>query len=586
MDTVIRKKADEWAGLEVFDEATRGEIRELLENDCWKELEDRFYRDLEFGTGGMRAVVGAGTNRLNQYNIWRASQAVADEIALCNKKPHSKVVIGYDCRNTSRQFARTAAGAFAANGIGVLIFAEPMPVPLVSFAVRHHDCAAGVMITASHNPPEYNGYKVYWSDGAQVTPPQDEGIMRHFDARSDYSSARWTEFSEGVREGSIEWVEESVLEAYLDAIRMHSVQRESGWSRGRELSVVYSALHGTGNSMCLRAIKNLEMVRVESVECQRHPDGNFPTVSSPNPENPEALKMAVDLMVEKGADIAMGTDPDTDRVGAAVMHKGDVFYPSGNQLGTLLLHYLLRNKRERGELGENSYFVKTVVTTPLQEDIAKSFSVAVENTLTGFKWICRKVNTIERERPERSFVFATEESFGYLHHPFVRDKDGVASTALLAEAALWHKAQGRTLIDALEEIYGEYGYSEEKQIALSWSGKDGAERIKALMERFRQGGSRPIAGKTVEVVEDYLLGQKTDVTSGKTSNLDFPVSNVLGFRLSGGVRLYLRPSGTEPKIKFYLMVHRKEGTLEEQKMQAASMIKELSTFVHAEAGRV
>ena len=299
--------------------------------------------------------------------------------------------------------------------------------------------------------------------------------------------------------------------------------------------------------MCLGVMEDLGMVNVESVEGQSSPDGNFPTVSSPNPENPEALKMAVDLMVEKGADIAMGTDPDTDRVGAAVTNRGKVFYPNGNQLGALLLHYLLCNKRERGELGENPYFVKTVVTTPLQEAIAESFGVEVKNTLTGFKWICQQVNVTERERPEKNFIFATEESFGYLHHPFVRDKDGVASVALLAEMTLWHKVRGKTLIDALEDIHREYGFSQEKQVALSWSGKDGVQKIDALMDRFRKRGSRPICGWAVGVIEDYLLGKKIDVVGGQSSDLNFPTSNVLGFHLSGGIRLYLRRAERNPR---------------------------------------
>ena len=586
IDEDIRKKVEAWTDSSVFDKATCREIGELLENHRWKELADRFYRDLSFGTGGMRAVVGAGSNRLNSYNIWRASQAVADEIGAVGEKAARMVVIGHDCRNSSRHFAEVAAGTFAGNGIKVLIYGEPTPVPLVSFAVRHHQGAAGVMITASHNPPEYNGYKVYWSDGTQVTSPQDEGIMNHFNARSDYSQARWMDFSAGLEEGIIEWVGESTERAYFDAIRTRSLHPDLGRTRGEELGVIYTALHGTGNRMCLRALEDLGLKNVESVQQQSLPDGNFPTVSSPNPENPEALKCAVDLMLERGADIAMGTDPDTDRVGVAVVHHGEVFYPNGNQLGILILHYLLRTKSERGALGENPYFVKTVVTTPLQEAVANSFSVGVENTLTGFKWICRRMNTIEREQPERNFIFATEESFGYLHHPFVRDKDGVASTTLIAEVALWYKVRGQTLMDALEDIYREYGFSEEKQIALSWSGQDGAERIRALMERFRCGGNRIMAGQTVEVVEDYLVGQKTDALSGQTSDLDFPTSNVLGFHFAGGTRLYLRPSGTEPKIKFYLMVHQKEGTLEEQKSRAALLIEKLSAFVHEEAEKV
>ena len=583
MDAVIRERANEWAKESVFDESTRSEIQQLLDGDCRKELEDRFYQDLHFGTGGMRAVVGAGTNRLNSYNIWRASQAVVDEIKARNISSSPKVVVGYDCRNSSRQFAEVAAGTFALNGIGVMVFREPMPVPLVSFSVRYHDCVAGVMITASHNPPEYNGYKVYWSDGAQVSSPRDGEIMGHFNTRSDYSLARWMNFGEGLERKVIGWVEEATVQAYRDAIKSRAVNGDLGQKRGKELAVIYTALHGTGELMCRRALEDLGMVNVVSVKEQSSPDGNFPTVSSPNPENPEALRMAVDLMVDKGGDIAMGTDPDTDRVGAAVMHQSKVYYPNGNQLGTLMLYYLLHNKKERGTLGENPYFIKTVVTTPLQEIVAKSFGVAVENTLTGFKWICCRMNALEQGPLKKNFIFATEESFGYLHHPFVRDKDAVASTALLAEMALWYKVQGKTLIEALDDIYQKYGFSEEKQIAISWPGKEGMEKIKALMERFRRRGVQPIVGQSVEVVEDYLLGRKTDIVDGKTVDLNFPSSNVLGFHLSGGISFYLRPSGTEPKIKFYLMIHRRVGTLEEQRAWVMEMMEKLATFVHKEA---
>ena len=582
----IEEKAQEWATKSVFDKSTRQDIRQLLDDNRREELEDRFYRDLEFGTGGMRAVVGAGTNRLNPYNIWRASRAVADAILAQDGPSSPQVVIGYDCRNSSLQFAEVAAGTFARNGIRVLIFRGPIPVPLVSFSVRHHDCAAGVMITASHNPPEYNGFKVYWSDGAQVTPPQDERIMQYFNARSDYSQAQWMDFDRSLEQKMVTWLEESTETAYRDAIRSRSVDEGLGRKRGGELGIVYSALHGTGNRMCLQALEDGGMTNVVSVEGQAAPDGNFPTVSSPNPENPEALKMAVELMVERGADIAMGTDPDTDRVGVAVSHQGNVFYPNGNQLGTLTLHYLLHRKRERGELESSPYFVKTVVTTPLQDAIAKSFGVTVINTLTGFKWICQQMNIIEKEQPERQFVFATEESFGYLHHPFVRDKDGVASTALLAEVALWHKVQGKTLIDALEDIYQEYGFGQEKQIALSWPGKEGVAKIQTLMKNFRQIKGPSIAGLTTEMVEDYLEGRTTRLSDGNISDLNFPSSNVLGFHFAGGTRLYLRPSGTEPKIKFYIMTHLQDGFLQEQKSHSAKLIKELSDFIHSQAEKV
>ncbi len=572
------EKARAWAENPAFDQESRQEIQALIDNNDTQEIEERFYKDLEFGTGGMRAILGQGTYRLNKYNIRKATQAVAQTV-LQDSPKSPKVAISYDSRKFSFEFAKEAASVFAANGIKAFIYKRLNPVPLCSFAIRHHKCNAGVMVTASHNPPEYNGYKVFWGDGAQVTPPNDKNIIEKFNAITDYGTIPTMDFEKGVSEGLIQWMGQETEDLYYQAIKENSLGIEETTEHGGDLKIVYTALHGTGWHCCSRALSDLGLSNIFSVDSQQEPDGNFPTVSSPNPENPEALALGVELMEKENADICMGTDPDTDRVGIALRHKGEVQYLNGNQIGILMLHYICKQYRDQGKMPKDPYFVKTIVTTDLQTKIAATFGVEGVDTLTGFKWICGRVNQIDQEEPNRTFIFGTEESFGYLNHRNVRDKDGVASVALLAEIALHYKKQGKNLIEALDEIYKEFGFSHERLLSLNYYGKSGAEKIERIMNSFRTTELKELCGLEIASLTDYKLGHTKDFKEGTKTPLDFVSSNVLGFKFTNGNKLFMRPSGTEPKIKFYIMIQENEGDLEAKKERAYSLADQFVNFI-------
>lgn len=575
-------KAQEWASNTYFDEESRKEIQTLLDNGDETEIEERFYKDLEFGTGGMRSILGQGSNRMNKYNIRKATQALANEV-LATKSTGAKVAISYDSRKFSFEFAKEAASVFAGNGIKALIYKRLNPVSLVSFAIRHHGCQAGIMVTASHNPPEYNGYKVFWSDGAQVTPPNDTNIIGNFNSISDYSTVKFLDFEEGIKTEMIAWMGMETEDLYYNSILTKAINPELCKERGTELKIAYTALHGTGTHPCMRSLQDLGLTNIVDVPEQREPDGTFPTVSSPNPENAEALERVVALMKKENADLAMGTDPDTDRVGLAVLYKGEVVYPNGNQIGILMLHYILSSLKEQGKLPANPYFVKTIVTTELQAKIAEHFGCRVENTLTGFKWICGRMAALEKSNPELNFVFATEESFGYLNHGFVRDKDGPSSIALISEMALWYKTKGMNLVEGLDKIYQEFGFSQESLLCLNYYGKDGAEKIGRIMDNFRSSSDTELCGTKISKREDYKSGEAKNYSEGSTEKLDFPSSNVLGYLLDNGNKLYLRPSGTEPKIKFYIMIQESEGSLDEKREKALKVTNEILNFVKTES---
>lgn len=576
------ERANEWANNTYFDEETRNEIKTLLDSQNGQEIEERFYKDLEFGTGGMRSILGVGTNRMNVYNIRKATQALCLEVlehSSENNITQPSIAISYDSRRFSFEFAKEAASVMAGNGIKAYIFKRLNPVALLSFSVRHHNSQAGVMVTASHNPPEYNGYKVYWNDGAQVTPPNDQFIIDKFYAIKDFSTIKRIDFEDGLKKDLISWVGEDVENAYYDAILSKTIRPDFCRENGSDLKIVYTPIHGTGLLPCKRALNDLGFSNVEIVKEQAEPNSDFPTVSSPNPENPSALKMAVDLMQETNADIVMGSDPDTDRLGVAHKHDGVIEYLNGNQIGVLMLHYILSNFKGQGKLSDNSYFVKTIVTTPLQDVIAKAFNVEIFNTLTGFKWICGKMNELEKTSPEKEFVFATEESFGYLPHTFARDKDGIASVTLMAEVALFYKKQGKSLTEALDSIYEEYGFSKETLVNKVYQGKAGAEKITRIMDHFRSLKPSTLCGLDIQVIEDYLEGTTLDLETKKSTDLNMPKSNVIGYHFKDGSRLYLRPSGTEPKIKFYIMIQVASGSLEEKKKLASVTTEKFLAFI-------
>jgi phosphoglucomutase len=582
MNPQILTRAKDWVNNRALDESSRREIQVLIDKGDHKELDERFHRDLEFGTGGLRSILGAGTNRMNRYNIRKASHALAK---IVKREPGPwKIAVSYDSRQFSEEFAKEASAVFAANGITALLYNRLNPVPLCSFAIRHHNCHAGVMVTASHNPPEYNGYKVFWADGAQVTPPYDKAIIDAYNEIADYGSIPFMDFNQALEKGLVTWLTEETEDAYFKGVLAHAIKPELCHARGQELKIVYTPIHGTGLIPCTRILKELGPFCVSVVEQQAQPDSKFPTVKSPNPENPDALALAVAQMERENADLAMGTDPDTDRVGVALKHEGRVQYLNGNQIGVLMLHYILSGLKESNRLPRKPYFVKTIVTTDLQTKIAESFGVQVENTLTGFKWICGRMNDIEKKLPELNFVFATEESFGYLNHQLVRDKDGVSSIGLMAEMALYHKTKGKNLFQAIDDIYEEYGFSHEHLVSIDYEGKEGAAKIDRIMETFRSLGETHLLGLKISQIEDYKKGEAKD-SNGALSPINLPKSNVLGYVFENGNKLFLRPSGTEPKIKFYIMVREETGTLSEKKSRALALTNEFVGLIKAMADK-
>lgn len=566
-------KAQAWAVNPYFTLESRKEIQDLIDANDFKEIEERFYKDLEFGTGGMRSLLGQGANRINIYTIRKATQALCTEV-LAQKSADPSICISYDSRIMSYELALVAAEVMAGNGIKAYIYKHLNPVALLSFAVRYHKSMAGVMVTASHNPPAYNGYKVFWSDGSQVTPPNDQNIINNYNSLKDYSEIKFIPFEEGMKKNLIAWISDEVEDAYFKSILSKAINPALCKEHGHKLNIVYTPIHGAGLVPCSRALKELGFSQVNIVPEQAQPDGKFPTVKSPNPENPDALKMAVDLMEKLNADIVMGSDPDTDRLGVAIKHKGQIEYLSGNQIGILKLHYILSQLKKAGKLPASSYVVKSIVTTPLLDTIAQSYGVEVFNTLTGFKWLCGKMNELEKAFPDKEFLFATEESFGYLCHNFARDKDGISSVSQMAEVALFYKIQGLNLLEALDKIYEEFGFSREDLLSLDYFGIEGQEKISRIMTNFRNFSDNTLLGNKILEIKDYSKGIE-----------GLPKSNVLGFFFEGGNQLYLRPSGTEPKIKFYLMIQEKEGFLEQKKARASEKSKKFLEYIKDQADK-
>ena len=564
--------AKKWTSNPYFDSKFQKEIQSLIDKDERMEILDRFYKDLEFGTGGLRAIIGAGRNRINTYTVARATQALASTLK-DTKQGDLKVAISYDSRLYSKEFATKVAEVLAGNRIKVYFYSHLTPIALLSFAIRYYKADAGVMITASHNPPHYNGLKTYWSDGAQITPPHDQEIIKRYKDLTDFSLISSKDFVKALQEKLIEYIGDEVENAYFESIKKKIVDFNLCQEKGKLLSIVYTPIHGTGLIPCTRALKQAGFDRVTVVSEQSKPDGNFPTVDGPNPEDPQALAMAVDLMEKTNGDLVFGSDPDADRIGLALKHGGKIYYPNGNQIGLLLLHYLCSQKKAKNDLPPQSYFIKTIVTSPLQEKIAQHFGVAVKNTLTGFKWICRKMREMEQLHEEYHFLFATEESFGYLNHDYTRDKDGIAPLVLLAEIALFYKIQGKTLIDALDDIYRQFGLCHESLLSLDYEGKKGTEKIGRIMDHFRKLSTKSqIFGEELERVEDYSKGHD-----------GLPPSNVLGFIFSSKNRFYLRPSGTEPKIKFYIMIQSPKGDLASKKREVYATTKKILNLLKKEA---
>lgn len=559
-----------WATNLHFSSESRQEIQELLDKNDHEELYERFYRELEFGTGGIRGILGQGTNRLNIYTVQKATQALATELLRSFPGQQIKVALSYDSRMFSKEFAMQTASVLAGNGIKALLYKRLNPVCLLSWSTRYHNAQAGVMITASHNPPKYNGYKVYWNDGRQVTEPNDKNIINNYYAIKDYSTIKYLEFTAALESGLIEYIGEDVEDNYINTVAKYAINPELIKSKGKELCAVYTPIHGTGLVPVTKLLSKLGFSNLHVVEEQRLPDGKFPTVKSPNPENASALALAVDLMKKVKGDLVIGTDPDADRIGIAVPHKGEVHYLNGNQIGVLLMNYIVEGLKAQGKLPKRGYCVKTIVTTDLQKAICQKHGFEIHDTLTGFKWLGGVMNDKDQNDKDCKFIFASEESFGYLNHTQVRDKDGIAPTALAYEMALHYKLQGKTLIDALEDIYREYGFFHEYLLNLDYEGSAGAQKITRIMQTFRNFESKEFAAEMIEEIEDYKQGYK-----------GLPASDVLCFRLKGGNKVLMRPSGTEPKIKFYIMLQSSAGSLDQNKVSCQKMTEKVVEYIKA-----
>lgn len=545
LEPSVLKKINEWLQGS-YDAETKQHIQKLLDEKSFTELTDSFYRDLEFGTGGLRGIMGPGSNRINKYTIGAATQGLSNYLKKAYPREQIKVAVAHDSRNNSDYFARITAEVFSANGIYVYFFKELRPTPELSFAIRELGCKSGVMLTASHNPKEYNGYKAYGADGGQFVFPEDTKVMEEVAAVSSVDKIKFNP-----EEQNIELLGEEIDELYLDKITNLSVSPEA-IKRQKDLKIVYSPIHGTGITLVPQALKRFGFTNITLVEEQIKPDGNFPTVIYPNPEEKEALTLALQKGLEIDADLILATDPDADRVGIAVKNnEGEFILFNGNQTGSLLINYLLTAWEEKGKLSGNEYIVKTIVTSYIIDEIAKAKNVECYNTLTGFKYIGELMTQFEGQK---TFIGGGEESYGYLIGDLVRDKDAVVSAAFIAEMTAFYKDKGSSLFDALLEMYQQYGFYKEKLVSVTKKGKSGAEEIKAMMERFRNNPPATLGGSKVTALKDYELRVETDIASGTRKELDLPKSDVLQFITEDGSIISARPSGTEPKIKFYCSV--------------------------------
>lgn len=546
MDQTIRKKAELWLS-SPLDEDAKKELEQLLLPENETALTEAFYKDLEFGTGGLRGIMGIGSNRMNKYTVGMATQGLANYLQKTYPGEDISVAIAHDSRNNSRFFAETTAAVFTANGIRVYLFENLRPTPELSFAIRRLGCKSGVVLTASHNPKEYNGYKAYWCDGAQLIPPHDKNVIAEVNAIEGIGAVDFT-----LKPNLLSTLGEDMDAQYLQMIKGLSVAQDA-IQRQHDLKIVYTPLHGTGCELVPDALKTLGFTNVKVVDAQATPDGDFPTVVYPNPEEQEAMSIALKEAEAWDADLVMATDPDADRVGIGVKnHHGTWQLLNGNQTGSLILYYMLRKWQENGKLTGNQYIVKTVVTTDIIDAMAADFDVDCRNTLTGFKWIA---DIIKKEEGKKEFIAGGEESYGYLIGADVRDKDAVASCAMIAEMVAYAKDKELSLFDLMMEMYQKYGFYLEQLISITKKGKTGAEEIAAMMETFRKNPPVTLGNATVVKFRDYQTGTEKDLQSGETQTLDYPKSNVLQFFTADGSKISARPSGTEPKIKFYFSVN-------------------------------
>ncbi|MDT0553825.1 phospho-sugar mutase [Urechidicola vernalis] len=540
----ILAKAQSWLSA-TFDAETQQEIQNLIDNNP-DELADRFYKNTEFGTGGMRGMMGAGTNRINKYTLGRATQGLSNYLNQNFPNKELKVVIAYDCRHNSQKFAHIVASVFAANGIKAFVFDSLRPTPELSFAVRHLGCDAGIVLTASHNPPEYNGYKVYWSDGGQIVPPHDDKIISEVN-KLDFSEIKYTEDT-----SLIEIIGSKVDDAFINGAVENG--KIPSLSNRDNLKIVFTSLHGTSIVSMPETLKRAGYTDVHIVEEQRKPNGDFPTVASPNPEEPAALKMATDLADKIGADIVIGTDPDCDRLGVAVRNlNGDITLLNGNQTMSVMTDFLIKKWKNEGRLNGNQFVGSTIVSSELVNRIAEGYGVETKIGLTGFKWIAKMI----RDFDSMDFIGGGEESFGYMVGDFVRDKDAVTATLLACEIAAWAKENGSSFYNELLNIYARNGFYKEHLISIVKKGMDGAEQISNMMKGMRENPLTEIDGEKIETLSDYQSSIRKNLITGEEITMDIPKSNVLIYQTESGTRIAARPSGTEPKIKFYFSVNTK-----------------------------
>ena len=563
-----KDKYKEWLENPLFDKETKEELLKIKDDE--KEIEDRFYKDLEFGTAGLRGIIGSGTNRMNKYTVGKATQGLANFIIKEDGKNRG-VVIAYDSRNMSKEFAKETALCLNANGIKTYIFESLRPVPELSYSVRKLKCIAGIMITASHNPAKYNGYKVYWEDGAQITAPKDKLIIEEVNNILNYNEIKTMSEEEAIKINLYNVVGKEIDDCYIEEIKKQ-LQNPEVIKEEKDLSIVYTPLHGTGNILVQRILKEIGFENVNVVKEQEKPDGNFPTVEYPNPEDKKAFKLALELAKEKNADVVLATDPDADRLGVYAKNSKNGEYKAftGNMSALLIAEYILSQKKEKNKISKNGAIVKSIVSSTMAKPIADEYGLTLIEVLTGFKYIGEKIKEFENSN-KYTYEFGYEESYGCLVGTHARDKDAIVAVMLLCEAAAFYKKQGLTLWDQMVKMYEKYGYYKEDTISITLEGVDGAEQINKIMQNLRENPPKEFGEYKVQKVRDYKSGKIIEIETGKESNTNLPTSNVLYYELNNDAWICVRPSGTEPKIKYYIGV---KGTSFEDAEDKLEKIKE------------
>ncbi|MDD2191940.1 MAG: phospho-sugar mutase [Bacteroidales bacterium] len=554
IDNIAKQNAEQWLSSKAIDQNTKDVINDMMAKNI-EEFNESFYRNLEFGTGGLRGIMGIGTNRMNQYTVAMATQGFVNYIIKSNPNKQIKTVISFDNRNNSKEFAQITARVMAANGFKVSLFKELRPTPVLSFAVRHLNCDAGVMVTASHNPKEYNGYKAYWNDGGQLVSPHDDLVIEEVIKISDYSQVKIQD-----NDNNITIIDNTFDNIYFDELLKLSLNPEI-IKKHSDIKICYTSLHGTGITMVPKALDLFGFKNIHIVKEQAVVDGNFPTAKSPNPEERSAMELGLKLAKEIDADVLLATDPDADRVGIAVKDQsGDFILINGNQTATVLTYYILKQLKEQGKLKGNEYTIKTIVTSELIKKVSESFGVKNYDVFTGFKFIADRILSLEGKE---KYICGGEESYGFSIGDFVRDKDAISGCCLIAEVCAWAKEEGKTFFDILLDIYLEYGFYKEDLLSITKKGISGAEEIKEMMHAFRENPPKTLIGLEVVKIKDYQKQITIDIKTKEEDKLKFPKSNVLQFFLEDGSKISVRPSGTEPKIKFYFGVFNKLNSIKE-----------------------